>query len=100
MTSIRSKNVLLGAALMLGLTLGSGHASAQTASIASSAPQSQKAVFCYGADDFGQCHLFAGTAESCRHLEPCDLAKLTFIPLQGTTFCYGADEFDRCQLYF
>ena len=99
MTSIRYKSVLLGAALMLGLTMSGGRVSAQAASIASSALQSQEPVFCYGADEFGKCHLFAGTAESCRHAEPCNQAKLTFIPLQGTTFCYGADQFGRCRLY-
>jgi hypothetical protein len=99
MTSLKSKNVLLGLALLLGLTLGGGHASARTASSAWSALQSQEPVFCYGADEFGKCRLFAGTAESCRHVEPCDQAKLTFIPQQGLTFCYGADQFDRCQLY-
>ena len=71
MTSIRCKSVLLGAALMLGLTLGSGHASAQTASIASSAPLSQKPVFCYGADEFDRCQLYFGTEQACKSLNPC-----------------------------
>ncbi len=92
--------VLLGMALMFGLTLGQGSVSAQSTKFAPSGLKFQEPVFCYGADEFGKCHLLAGTAETCRNVEPCNQAKLTFIPLQGTTFCYGADQFGRCHLYF
>ena len=100
MASIRYATILTGAALMLGLTLGGSSVRAQSANVGLSVPKFQEPVFCYGADDFGECRLFAGTAESCQHLEPCNWEKTAqFVPLQDPTFCYGADDFGRCHLY-
>lgn len=99
MASIRFTTILTGAALMIGLTLGGGNVHAQSANVGLSGLKFQEPVFCYGANEFGECQLLAGTAESCQNVEPCTQGKSSSVGLQGTTFCYGADEFGRCHLY-
>ena len=56
-------------------------------------------VWCFGLNQFDQCVLYLGTAETCRNLAPCSASSLG-IPSTDLTMCFGADDVTgECKLF-
>lgn len=84
------------AILLSGLLLGSVllHAAPPLA-----APQGEP-VWCFGLNQFDQCVLYLGTAQSCRNVEKCAIPSVTPDPsTPDPTFCFGENDLGECQLF-
>lgn len=88
--------VMVSVALAFGLTSAAGQALAEPAFVVPQGPP----VWCFGLNEFDQCVLYLGTAETCQNLRPCSAPNLG-IPITGLTLCFGADEVTgECRLFF
>jgi hypothetical protein len=74
-------------ALVLSLILWAGQAVAAPPFVVPQGPP----VWCFGLNEFDQCVLYLGNAQTCQNLAPCSDASLG-IPTTGLTFCFGADD--------
>lgn len=82
--------------LMLGFALG-GVAAVAAPPLA--APQGPP-VWCFGLNEFDQCVLYLGNAQSCKNLAKCTLPSVTPDPsTPDPTFCFGEDDLGQCKLF-
>jgi hypothetical protein len=87
---------MMHVALLLSLTTGAGQALAGPDLTEPQGPP----VWCFGLNEFDQCVLYLGTAQTCQNLRPC-LDSSLGIPITGLTLCFGADDVTgECKLFF
>jgi hypothetical protein len=56
-------------------------------------------VWCFGLNEFDQCTLYLGSAESCQNIQPCSAPSLG-LPSSDLTLCFGADDVTgECRLF-
>lgn len=88
-------NLMTAVALVLGLMSGTGQVLAGPQLAVPQGPP----VWCFGLNEFDQCVLYLGSAQTCQNLNPCSAPSLG-IPATGLTLCFGADDdTGQCRLF-
>jgi hypothetical protein len=90
-----TSKVAMCAAFLLGLTAWGGPVLAGSSLAVPQGPP----VWCFGLNEFDQCVLYLGSAETCKNVSPCLDANFG-LPTTGLTFCLGADDVTgECRLF-